>query len=119
MANAKTFANDEILTAQDVNTHLNPSTADHIPYAMAAGEVTVPVAGDPRQGNKDVTFPPGRFTVPPVVTTSVNHAYYSHSSNNVSTVGFNAYVDTSRNSTISSTVVRWTAVQMTPNSAEG
>lgn len=64
----KSFAEGEILTAADVNEVLNPTTAGHIPWAVAAGaaSLTIPAAGG--SASTAIVFPPGRFAVAPVVT---------------------------------------------------
>ncbi|MDU7361226.1 MAG: hypothetical protein E7L00_08485 [Propionibacteriaceae bacterium] len=74
MAASKTFARGEILTAQDVNDYLNPSTAEHIPSAMAAGRASVTIPKGFTQGksaNVTITFPPGRFSQIPALTVTV------------------------------------------------
>jgi hypothetical protein len=67
----KTFIDGEILTASDVNTALNPTVADHIPYAMAAGTINFTMSGS-TGAQLDVIFPTGRFTSAPIVVANVN-----------------------------------------------
>lgn len=67
----KTFQTGEILSADDVNNALNSTTADHLPYAMAAGSVSIPKQSG-RIWTLELSFPPGRFSKPPIVTATVN-----------------------------------------------
>ena len=67
----KTFQTGEILSADDVNNALNPTTADHIAYATDAGILTIP-KGSAAIWSLNVSFAPGRFSKPPIVTTTVN-----------------------------------------------
>ncbi|HLS02942.1 MAG TPA: hypothetical protein VK054_13360 [Beutenbergiaceae bacterium] len=87
------------------------------PYAMAAGHVSVSASGG--IGTAEVSFPPGRFTVSPMITVSAHST-----SENITNVQF---TDTSKDgftavllrSNDVATGVHWQAVQMTPDSAEG
>ncbi|WP_130864640.1 hypothetical protein [Acidipropionibacterium timonense] len=63
----KTFTRGEVLTSDDVNNALNPTTADHIPYAIATGTVTVTISASGTSGTGSITFPSGRFTSAPTV----------------------------------------------------
>lgn len=110
MATRKTFARGEILTAQDVNDYLNPSTADHLATAVAAG--TTEITGELGKSTiSHINFPPGRFTEPPIVTTTI----YSKSGS----VGWNppriASVTASGFDVLTnhgSSAINWIAVQM-------
>ena len=122
MADQKTFASGEVLTAEDVNTHLNPSTADHIPYAQAVGVVEITGNGT-TAATASVPMPPGRFTVTPAVTptpttNSLFAAYIIANSSTESavTIGVRHINAQSFDYPVS---VTWHAIQMTPNSAEG
>lgn len=66
----KTFRPGEVLTAEDVNNALNPSTADHVPRAVAADVTLINATGSPT--SQYVALPAGRFTDAPVVTISLN-----------------------------------------------
>ena len=66
MAQYKEFRPGEILRAEDINGVLNPTTASHIPRAVAAGTETMGSAQV-----QTVRFPSGRFTRPPIVTATV------------------------------------------------
>ena len=106
----KTYASNEILTATDVNDSLNPSTADHIPRAVAAGRATVPGTSG---ATTVVAFPAGRFSATPVVTATLNSASGSHNYNAV-----RVYNTTSAGFSLLTNVgsvpadVNWIAVQM-------
>lgn len=62
----KTFTPNAVLPAADINEVLNPSTADHIPRAVATGITSCTVDGQ-SSPSVAVTFPTGRFTSAPVV----------------------------------------------------
>ena len=62
----KTFAEGELLTAQDVNNELNPATAPNIAYAMAVGTDTITCSGT-SVTSKVVQLPAGRFSSPPQI----------------------------------------------------
>lgn len=66
----KTWATGEILTSDAINQALNPSTADHIPYAVATGTVGV-VTTSFTGVAVDVALPAGRFTSAPIVMATV------------------------------------------------
>lgn len=120
MAESKTFRTTEVLTADDVNRHLNPSTAEHIPYAMAAGVVEVTGPGNAPNAAAPVTFPAGRFTQPPVVTATTRSSSMIPYISSPDASGFGAGVRHYQGSNFSSTIeVHWVAVQMTPHTSEG
>lgn len=82
----KSFVPNEILTADDLNSTCNPTTADHIPYAVADGAVS---AGQ-RTGayyTQKVAFPAGRFTRPPTVTATSSAGQAAGASNIIVTIG--------------------------------
>lgn len=120
MATHKTFAKNEILTSNDVNDYLNPASAEVIPYAVAAGTVTVQAAsGSPGVGSTPVTFPSGRFSATPVITVSAHSGaatVVNAQINNPTADGFDAVL--LRNNTVETTI-HWIAVQMTPTSGQG
>lgn len=109
----KVFATDEILSASDVNEHLNPTTAEFIPYATETGVLTL--VGDGSSFKTDtVQLTPGRFTQPPiVVVTSTNSLYFAYVYG-ITTTSFSAglrhYSDTTWALTRS---LNWVAIQMT------
>lgn len=67
----KSFSEGEVLTHTDVNDALNPTTADHVPFAVWAGRVNVQCTAGQAWGQQVVTFPVGRFTKAPTVTVSI------------------------------------------------
>ena len=67
----KTFQTGEILSADDVNNTLNPTTADHIAYAIESGLSTIP-KGNSNIWSLNVSFSPDRFSKPPVVVTAIS-----------------------------------------------
>lgn len=106
----KTFQPNEILPAADVNDVLNPTTADHIPVAVAAGRRSQAVGTT--AFSVTVPFPAGRFTVAPVVTVSPEDTYpgaVSVSATGISTSGFTLRIERAASAT---TIVNWIAVQM-------
>jgi len=122
MASSKTFASGAVLTAADLNTYVNPSTAAHIPYAVAAGSVTAAIPAAAADGTVvTVALPAGRFTVAPTVVPGV-----------VASGGVWATVVTvtTTNFTVRlhaaaalpsgySATITWTATQMTTTTAAG
>lgn len=66
----KTFTDGEVLTAQDVNNALNPSTADHLATNVHLQLVTVSI-NNARYGDANITFPAGRFTTTPIPLAAV------------------------------------------------
>jgi|SRR5690625_1657297 len=93
-----------------------------VPYAMAAGQVVVEVAGA-TGGSTPVTFPPGRFSTTPriqLTKASGGGAKYVPYSSSRSSSGFTAAVYAGDGTSGTQTVVMdWIAVQMTPTSAGG
>lgn len=107
---------------EDIWDALNPLTARaaRTPYAVAAGVVTI-AGGSGTTTNQTVSFPVGRFTVPPIVTVT---GASSVPGTIVLGVGVDQITkDDARihvhrtNST--NTNVHWIAVQMTDSSAAG
>ena len=86
------------------------------PFAMAAG------SADILQSGTVVNFPAGRFTVPPIVTVAGGWVSASGAVGNPIIVKY-AELLTTRVTLLSTTAATvrgfWTAVQMTPTSAEG
>lgn len=122
MAASKTFVSGSILTAADVNTHLNPSTAAHVPYAVAAGTMTVAGTGA-TTASTTAPLPAGRFTLVPIVTpTTWSSVYIAFRAGGTSStqveVGIRRF-DGAPIPSGASVNVTWHAVQMTPTSAAG
>ena len=80
----KTFVPNEILTADDVNDALNPTTADHIPRAVAANLESIACSAgstgtQTSVATFDIDYPPGRFSSAPVVTVHLQNTYLCRS----------------------------------------
>lgn len=91
-----------------------------LPYAMAAGSVGVPLTADVYQP-KVINFPPGRFTQPPVVTTTAiqSMTYYS-SVGGVDKDKCTIYAGHKNDVATTATVnVYWQAIQMRYNAGAG
>lgn len=90
-------------------------------YAKAAGEgsLSVILAVNPNIGPVPVSFPPGRFTVPPIVTITSDQSRVIIVAANVTTTGFNVYATNVTTSDSGAGVFRWQAEQMTPTTAAG
>lgn len=116
----KTFTDGEVLTASDVNNALNGQTADHIPYAVAGGTATAVFAAV-SSVVVPITFPAGRFTVPPIVTSSPTGSFATVSrATDITAAGCNLQVWVTNFSNITQTqTVIWQALQMTPTTAAG
>uniref|UniRef100_UPI003F49ACBF hypothetical protein n=1 Tax=Arthrobacter silvisoli TaxID=2291022 RepID=UPI003F49ACBF len=92
------------------------------PYAMAAGTSTFSVTGT--GGSLAVSFPAGRFTVPPIIVLGKamsgagKMVFYAVNS---ATTGFTLGAQTADGSSVSSLGVacQWTAIQMTPTNGAG
>lgn len=111
----KTFTPNSTLPAADVNDVLNPSTADHLARAVAAGEATASVVAN---GNVDVTvsLPSGRFTSAPKIQltlqgTSAGMVNMSAVIRTVSSTSFQFRVHNT-GTTAGGIPVHWLAVQM-------
>lgn len=117
----KTFAEGELLTAQDVNNELNPNTAPNVPYAAAAGNATITIANSVA-GDATVTFPTGRFNRAPILIAVILDSWKRYwiraaaSSATVGTISLYAPVGTNVTDTVQ---IRWFAVQMQAGSAGG
>lgn len=120
MAAHKSFAEGEVLTARDINEGLNPTTADHIPYAVASGVVTIPGSSSAGNSTTPVVLPAGRFTQPPVVIATARNSNYSAYTGTPTTE--QVTVGSRRLDGVSSVVshsVAWVAIQMRDSSGEG
>lgn len=116
----KTFANNAVLPAADLNTYVNPSTAAHVPDAVAAGTAGIPPGNAGVQsGPFAVAFPAGRFTQPPIVTATTNNTRLVACVSGVTQHGFNLFVGNWSPGAHGSSLAYWTAVQMTPTAANG
>ena len=116
----KAFADGDVLTATDVNQELNPHTATHLASRVAAGRATA-WANNSTGATRDVTFPSGRFTEPPIVTCSTASGLYGVSHGAVTTAGvtFRVYPLTAGGTVKDDVPIEWIAVQMRPTSATG
>jgi len=97
------------------------SRASARPYAMAAG-VVQSTAGVPASGSAamPITFPTGRFTVPPVVAVSTVNGRLTAAPNAVSATGFTASLNNwSPAAAASGVEIHWSAIQMTATTAAG
>jgi len=121
MASSKTFASGAVLTAADLNTYVNPSTAAHVPYAVAAGTtVSITLSAATDSSGVTVTFPTGRFTAAPIVqvTPQATTAGLWATVANVTATGCTVYLHARASATTSATV-GWTATQMTTTNGAG
>lgn len=120
----KTFMPGEVLSAADVNNALNPDTADHVAYAVAAGGFSAGQKSGVSYTHR-VTFPAGRFTVAPIVVATIaNSAGGTQLLQLVVTAATKDYADlvfflTTGSMSNHWCTANWTAVQMTPTTAEG
>ncbi len=116
----KTFVNNEYVDADQYNNALNPTTADHIPYAVAAGSVDVTFAAS-NVATANITFPAGRFTVPPIVTCNPTGGFATVARATAITANGCTLIDwTPAGNNITEThAVHWEARQMTPTTAAG
>lgn len=91
-----------------------------MPYAMAAGNVTVTGAGG-TTASATITFPSGRFAVAPVVTANfAQGSIYIANANGISATGFTLVLRDRNDTAISGSFSsQWSAIQMTPTTADG
>lgn len=99
------------------------SASPAVPWAQAAGVFSVaPLAAGATQ-TIAITFPVGRFTVPPIMSApmvAVSSAAFVTSVTDITTAGANLRVSHKDGSSASLTYTgHWTALQMTPTSAAG
>lgn len=90
------------------------------PYSMAAGNTTVTGSGA-TTATATVTFPVGRFSVAPIVTTSFTQgSIYISNANNITSTGFTMILRDRNDAAISgSFTTNWQATQMTSSTAAG
>lgn len=114
MPASKTFTSGSTLPAADINTYLNPSTADHIPAATAAGTAATPAlaAGAGLGSAVIVNFPAGRFTTPPVVVASTAQYRVVASTQLVTTTQAFFYLFNNTTGAAGASTLHWIAVQM-------
>ena len=115
----KTFVDNAVLTAAEINNNLNPTTADHIPYAAAAGALSAGFASQFRS-RITVNLPSGRFTVAPVAMAAVSSqdCYVTV----VSATSTTVTIDVTRRDFVAWTGTiygSWIALQMTATAANG
>jgi hypothetical protein len=113
--------------AVDRRARLKLANQDRQPFAMASGQVSVSMTKTSYYGTKGITFPAGRFRVPPIVTVSLGNA--PGGSGNVSPRALNAtpfgasvycYTADLQGADVAHTViVNWTAIQMSEDAAAG
>ena len=112
----KTFLDGAVLPASDLNDALNPTTADHVPYATSAGSVTCSAT------STGVIFPPGRFSATPIIELSIDSTNLKLVARpiNRTTNGFSVYLGNSDSTALTgSHTILWTATQMTPANGAG
>jgi hypothetical protein len=96
-----------------------PGTAIFAEYGNQA-LVNAPVPAGGQLGPFYQAFPPGKFTVPPIVTFGSSNARLSPGWNNISTAGFDLYVrNDSPGDAQPGAFISFSAKQVTPTSAAG
>ena len=90
------------------------------PYSMAAGNTTVTGTGA-TTASATVTFPTGRFSVAPIVTTSFTQGtIYISNANSITSTGFTMVLRDRNDGAISgAATTNWQAVQMLSSAASG
>lgn len=91
-----------------------------MPYAMAGGVVTITGSGG-ITANTRVTFPPGRFTLPPLVPSiRTNNINFNTSWSSLDSSGVDIYIRRMDLAPFSNAiVVHWQAIQMSSSSSQG
>jgi hypothetical protein len=100
-----------------------------VPFAMAAGTATISIASGANTGSIAITFPPGRFTLPPKVTLGMSDAHggsqsfiarsYNQTATGATVALYIAPFTTATAPNAFSQNVDWVAVQMSSASAAG
>ncbi|BCW69982.1 hypothetical protein NicSoilB8_10260 [Arthrobacter sp. NicSoilB8] len=89
-------------------------------YANAAGTTNIGAVGaSALTGPHAQAFPAGRFTLAPVVILATDQTRLIAVAANVTTTGFDLYVQTVTAGASGNGHIRWTAEQMTPTTAAG
>lgn len=89
-------------------------------YAKAAGTANIGIVGaSVSAGPFGQTFPAGRFTVAPIVTVTTDQARVIAVAADVTSTGFNLYLQNVTGTPSANGQLRWTAEQMTATSAAG
>lgn len=89
-------------------------------YAKAAGTSSIGIVGaNVSAGPFGQTFPAGRFTVAPIVTVTTDQARIIAVAADVTSTGFNLYLQNVTGTASANGQLRWTAEQMTPTTAAG
>lgn len=100
------------------------------PFAQASGVVTVSVLKGGNFGSSQIVFPGGRFTIPPIVTISINNGpggsqsfiprtYNASTSGTTAALYAGGWEANSSAPNAFGCTLAWTAVQMTATSAAG
>lgn len=114
MPASKTFTSGSTLPASDINTYLNPSTAEHIAAATAAGTAPMPAvaAGAGIGSGVVVNFPAGRFTAPPVVVATSAQYRVTVTTQLVTATQAIFYLYNNTTGAAGASTLHWQAVQM-------
>lgn len=89
------------------------------PFAIAAGTFIVPAVGSGEVHSGTVTFPAGKFTQPPVLTSGQGQTRWGVSFHSVTETGFSYDVANWTSGAAIAAPLRWIAVQMTPGGSSG
>lgn len=87
--------------------------------AMGRGVLSAIPAVNPNIGPVPVAFPPGKFTVPPIVDVNSDQSRVTIVAADVTTSGFNVYATNNTTYDSAAGTFRWWAEQMTATSAVG
>lgn len=103
-----------------VITFDNATEHKGIPFAMAAGAVSIASAASNGGSSTSVTFPSGRFSVAPIVTVTIGGSTrFNIGTSSVTASGFTVRVDNFTSGTALASTAQWEAVQMTSGAAAG
>jgi len=117
----KTLANAADASVKTIDT-AQKATAAKVPFAIAAGKATIADRNPDQGGSVTVTYPVGRFTQAPVITTgavTVNSYAASGTDGSTSLVSFVAKIYNPGSIVATGCAVHWLAVQMTSSSGPG
>jgi hypothetical protein len=116
MAGKNTWTAGQVLSASTLNENFN-----QLPYALAAGTATTTTGALAINTGTavTVTFPAGRFAVPPIVMTWTGSQRYVSAPSSISTASATLNVRNVSDATGTDVTIYYQAIQMTAGTAAG
>jgi hypothetical protein len=116
MAGVNTFTAGQVLSAAGLNANFN-----NLPYAVAVGTATTTTGALAINTGTavTVTFPSGRFVVPPIVMTWTGSQRYVAAASSIGTASATLNVRNVSDATGTDVTIFYQAIQMTAGTAVG